>query len=154
MNKDEGIYLKFPCVLRKKMEEHVFDFPTQTEFEYEPIWGYRCIEREQDDNTVVGRNDFLSNIEDFIQKGKKIKKRRGQTTEPEDDINYYGVSLFKNKEKLVNIMHLPRPTKKICCGYVFMDGGPQATDDQHVNWWLYEDADVSRFTIEKGENDE
>lgn len=150
----ENIYLKFPCVLRTKLETQEFIFPKETKFEYQPIWAYRCIERTENDNTQINRNDFLSNIEGLIQKGKKIRKKRGQTTEPENDINYYGTSLFTQKEIIEVIMKFPKPNKKICSGYVHMEGGPQATDDQHINWWVYEDVDLSCFNIEKGENDE
>lgn len=75
---DEHIYLKFPCVLRAKLETEGFDFSKETEFEYEPIRAYRCIEREKNDNTQIDRNDFLSNIEELIYKGKKIKKNVGK----------------------------------------------------------------------------
>lgn len=141
-------------MLRAKLATQEFAFPGETEFKYEPIWAYRCIERMKNDNTQIKADDFLSNIEASIQKGKKIKKKRGQTTEPENDIYYYGTSLFKQKEIVEILMHFPKPNKKICSGYVHMEGGPQATEDQHINWWLYEDADLSCFNIEKGENNE
>lgn len=30
---------------------------------------------------------------------------------------------------------------------VYKEGGPQETKDQHVCWWLYQDADVSGFKL-------
>lgn len=51
-------------------------------------------------------------------------------------------------------MHLPRPSKKICRGYVFKEGGPQATEDSHINWWIYENVDLSNFIIEEDFNNE
>lgn len=147
INENKDIYSQFPCILNEKIKKSGFTFPEGTKFEYEPIQCYRCIERENNDNTVVNKRDFLSNIEEFFQNGKPIRKKRGQTTNPEDDINYYGVSLFKNKECLVNVMRLPRPTKKICHGYVIMTAGPQLTEGQHVNWWIYKDANLGGFSI-------
>lgn len=79
-----------------------------------------------------------------------LKKRRGQVMAPEEDINYYGTSLFKDRRIIENAMRLPRPSKKICCGFVFMEGGPQVTDDQHINWWIYEYVnDFSGFKNER-----
>ncbi len=46
-------------------------------------------------------------------------------------------------------MHFPRPSKKICSGLVCMEGGPQLTEEQHINWWIYEDADLSGFYMKK-----
>jgi hypothetical protein len=45
-------------------------------------------------------------------------------------------------------MKFPNPNKKMAIGYVYKEGGPQDTKDQHVCWWLYEGADVSGFKIE------
>lgn len=83
-----------------------------------------------------------------------MKRKRGQIIDPEDDINYYGTSLYDKKEMLANNMKLPRPTKKICSGYVFMEGGPQCTKNHHINWWMYEKVDLSGFDIEGGEQNE
>ena len=41
--------------------------------------------------------------------------------------------------------------KKMASGYVHMEGGPQETklENGHVCWWLYKEADVSGFKLEK-----
>lgn len=143
--------MKFPCILQEKLKNNdELQFPENTQYEYEKIYGYRCIRRATEDNTPIDRSDFRSNIETSISQGQKIRKRRAQDKEPEDDINYYGTSLFEKKEMLANVMHLPKPSKKICSGYVFMEGGPQVTDgNYHINWWVYEEADLSGFKIEE-----
>ena len=46
-------------------------------------------------------------------------------------------------------MKFPNPNKKMAKGCVYKEGGPQETKDQHVCWWLYEDADVSGFILEE-----
>lgn len=46
-------------------------------------------------------------------------------------------------------MHLPRPSKKVCVGDIYMEGGPQLTEGQHVNWWLYDNVDLSGFELEE-----
>lgn len=148
------LYLKFPAVLKNKLLNNELSFPKHTKYQYEKIFAYRCIERIEEDNTKITRKDFYSHIENLKEYGKKIKKKRGQTTEPEKDILYYAASLYKDRAILENNMHLPRPSKKICSGYVYMEGGPQATDDLHINWWLYEDVDLSCFSIEKDKNNE
>lgn len=145
---DDNIYNKFPCVIKKKLLSQQLKFPEKTKFEYEPILAYRCIERKVDDYTLLNRNDFLSNVEELLNKGKKITKKRGQTVEPENDINYYGTSFSTTRESLANVMHLPRPLKKVCFGHVYMEGGPQLTEGQHINWWIFEYADLKEFSIE------
>ena len=52
-----------------------------------------------------------------------------------------------NKEIVEQKMKFPNPKKKMAAGYVYSAGGPQETNDQHVCWWLYEDADVSGFKL-------
>ena len=47
-------------------------------------------------------------------------------------------------------MKFPNPKKKMAAGYVYSEGGPQHTVDQHVCWWLYEGADVSGFKLMEG----
>ena len=49
-------------------------------------------------------------------------------------------------------MRFPNPNKKIAAGYVYCEGGPQSTNDNHVCWWLYEEANVSEFKLIKEEN--
>ncbi len=48
-------------------------------------------------------------------------------------------------------MKFPNPKKKMAVGNVYKEGGPQETNSiqQHVCWWLFEDADVSGFKIEE-----
>lgn len=144
---DEESYKFFPCILQKKLKDGSLKFPDTVETTYLEFLAFRCIEREKEDTTQISRIDFLSYIEEFMQKGKPIKKRRGQLTDPIDDIQYYGVSLFTDKKKLENIMHFPRNNRKICVGYVFQEGGFQLTEDAHVNWWLFEDVDFSKFNL-------
>lgn len=152
MNDKYNVYL-FPAVLKNKLLNNELSFPNHTEYKYNKIWAYRCIERKKEDDTPINRTDFYSNIEEFKIKGKKINKKRGQQL-PEDDIRCYATSLYTNRDTIEIMMYLPRPSKKICSGYVFMEGGPQATDDEHINWWIYEEIDLSQFSIEKGEKNE
>lgn len=154
MDKKCELYLLFPAVLKNKLLKNELSFPSHTEYKYKKIWAYRCIERKKEDDTPINRADFYSNIEELKINGKIIKKKRGQQLEPENDIGNYATSLYKNREIIENKMYLPRPSKKVCSGYVFMEGGPQATDDQHINWWIYEEIDLSQFSIEKGEKNE
>lgn len=148
MDNKEHQYLQFPSVLRSKLVSCEIQFPENIEYEYDPILAYRCIDRNAEDQTKISRKDFLSYIEISIASGKPIRKRKGQITDPDKDVGYYGVSLFKKKEIVENQMHLPRPSKKICSGHVYMEGGPQATDAEHINWWMHEDVDLSGFRIE------
>lgn len=48
-------------------------------------------------------------------------------------------------------MKFPNPRKKMATGYVYQEGGPQHTKDQHVCWWLYEAADVGKFQLMEDE---
>ena len=72
----------------------------------------------------------------------------------ENDPHYYGVSSFLKKEIVEQIMKFPNPKKKMAVGYVYCEGGPQDTNDQHVCWWLYEGADVSGFELMGEKNGE
>lgn len=48
------------------------------------------------------------------------------------------------REDFQSYFELGKRPKK---GYVYQEGGPEHTNDQHVCWWLYEGADVSGFRI-------
>lgn len=135
---------KFPAFLRDKLINGELSFPCYTQYEYEPILAYRCIERKKNDYNEVCESDFYPNII------SNKKKHRGQSKK-DNDINNYGTSLYTERKALDNNMYLPRPTKKVCKGFVFEEGGPQKTDGNHVNWWIFDNVDFSGFTIEKEE---
>lgn len=140
----------FPAVLKNKLLRKELTFPEGISYHYDKIKAYRCIRRNKDDFTPVGREDFRSNIEVSMSDGVVIKKKRGQKIDS-NDISYYGTSLFQDRSKLKNAMKLPRPSQKICVGYVYEEGGPQLTNEGngHINWWLYENVDLSNFVIEE-----
>lgn len=46
-------------------------------------------------------------------------------------------------------MKYPISNKKTAEGYVYKEGRPQETKDQHVCWWLYQDADVRGFKLKE-----
>lgn len=145
-SEETKLFSKFPCLLRNKLIRAELEFPSHMQVTYERIKAYRCIQREPDSYSDVTIQDFQSKVE-MLQK-RKVRNR----IENEDymsDIGNYGVSLFTNKKILNNAMKLPRPPKKICVGYVQDKGGVQATDEYHVNWWLYENAEIGVFKIEK-----
>lgn len=144
-NEDNQLYSMFPAILKKRLINEELKFPEHTKYNYDKIKAYRCVRREITDNTPIGRDDFRSNIEE-LEKG--IIKKRGQRIN-KDDICCYGTSLFQDRRILANKMYLPRPNKKICEGYVYKEGGPQLTDedDSHINWWIYENADLTGFNF-------
>ena len=51
-------------------------------------------------------------------------------------------------------MKFPNPKKKMAVGYVYSEGGPQCTEEEHVCWWLYDGTDVSGFKLMEEEKDE
>lgn len=140
---EEYNYLKFPSVLREKIESGEFVFPENTQCDYEPIIGFRAIEREANDFTGVSRLDFLSYAElNVCRRG--INKK---------DPHYYGVSLFINKSSVENALKFPRPNKKIARGYVYAEAGPVEINYEtaHICWWLYDSVEINGFTICQGE---
>lgn len=142
MNGYNKLYLKFPAILRDKLLNHEFELPETTQFEYDKLFTYRAVEREPGDKREVTAEDFKS----YFELGKKPKGPRGVgdiTKNP----HYYGVSSFLKKEIVEQKMRFPNPRKKMAAGYVYSEGGPQDTTDQHVCWWLYEGADVSGFKL-------
>ncbi|WP_313990119.1 hypothetical protein [Gemella morbillorum] len=146
---DEELYLKFPKVLRTKLLSKEIKLPDSTQFEYTKIYTYRAVERKDDDNREVTMEDFKS----YFELGKTPKKKpRGVAQDYTKDPHYYGTSSYLKRECVEQIMRFPNPNKKIAAGYVYCEGGPQSTNDNHVCWWLYEEANVSEFKLIKEEN--
>ena len=139
--------MKFPSILREKLESGEIEFPDDIEVEYEPILAYRGIDREKDDVTPVSETDFQSYA------SLKRKLRRGMRK----GADYYGVSLFQTETAVRNALKFPRPNKKIAKGYVVQEGGPQQTKEetQHICWWLYDNFNAFDFlVIEKSDGNE
>lgn len=132
-------YLKFPSVLKEKISAGEFEFPENTRFSYEPIQGYRGIEREIDDFKPVSREDFLSHAE------RKIHRRGIDKNDP----HYFGVSLFLNRESVENALKFPRTNMKIAEGKVYSEGGPAELNEEteHICWWLYDNIEIEGFSI-------
>lgn len=141
MKLEENICNKFPVVLRDKLLNNTIELPDDTQFEYEKIKTYRAVARKVDDFHTVTRNDFKS----YFELGKKPKARG--VKDPEKDPRYYGVSSSLSKEIVEQKMRFPNPNKKMAVGYVYCEGGPELTEDQHVCWWLYEGVDLSGFKL-------
>lgn len=141
MEVSEDQCLKFPVVLREKLRKKEIILPDNTKFHYDKIRVYRAVTRAKNDFREVTRDDFKS----YYELGKKARGVK----DPEKDPHYYGVSSFLDKKRVEQQMHFPRPNKKLISGYVNEVGGPEETNMQkkHVCWWLYEDADVSGFSI-------
>lgn len=152
MSNDSDLYARFPCVLRTKLINGELQFPKETRFSYSKIFTYRAVERKKDDFTPVSRDDFRSYFE--LGKTPKSKQPRGVKNDFSSNPCYYGVSSFLNKSIVEQLMKFPNPNKKMASGYVYDEGGPEYTKEDHVCWWLFEDADVSGFKlIEVSENE-
>lgn len=147
VNQEVEYYNKFPAVLKSKLINKEIRFPSGTQFEYEPILAYRGLTRKINDNTPVNANDMISYYD-------MKRKPRGMVVD-ENDARSYAISLFKTIDMLKMCWKFPRPNKKLARGYVYMNGGPQYTDDkEHISWWLYEeDVDFSSFKIEDDLNE-
>lgn len=143
MQVNKELCVKFPVVLREKLLNNQIELPDTTQFEYDSLLTYRAVERRSDDNREVTLEDFRS----YFELRKIPKRPRGMVGDIKKDPHYYGVSSFLNREIVEQKMRFPNPKKKMAMGYVYSAGGPQNTDDQHVCWWLYEDADVSGFKL-------
>lgn len=143
MQIDKELCMKFPTVLRNKLLNNEIELPDTTLFEYKQILTYRAVERKKDDHREITREDFKS----YFELGKKPKAPRGTRGDITKNPRYYGVSSFLNKEIVEQIMKFPNPNKKMAVGYVYKEGGPQETADQHVCWWLYSNADVQGFKL-------
>lgn len=149
MNQEEllEIYNKFPAVLRNKLINKEIALPDETQFEYEKFLAFRGIVREPGDSTPLNKDDMRSYYE--LDK----KPRGGQR----DDKNpsSYSVSLFRAYDDIAAAFHFPKPRKRLAQGYVHAEGGPQycSTSDSHVDWWLYENVDLSSFKIREDLNE-
>lgn len=142
---EEEQYMKFPVVLREKFLKKEIELPDTACLEYDPVLTYRAVERREEDYHEITREDFRS----YFELNKLPKSPRGMKKDILKDPHYYGVSSFLDKKIVEQIMKFPNPNKKLAKGYVYMEGGPQDTTDQHVCWWLYEDTDVSGFKLEE-----
>lgn len=134
-------YSKFPVILQNKLRSGEVKFPLNIKFKYSPILAYRAVERKKEDMSEVSREDFRS----YFELGKKA---RGVS---ENDSGLFAVSLFKDRKMVEQKMKFPNPNKKMIEGYVKEEGGPQETniDTGHINWWLYEEVDISGFRLAK-----
>lgn len=148
---DIGINIckKFPLALKEKLLNKEIELPDGTQIKYDKILVYRAVARSADDNHEVTLDDFKS----YFELGKvpvtPKKKPRGVPKDYMHDPKYYGVSSFTNREIVEQKMKMPNPHKKMICGYVHQDGGPQKTDEEHICWWLFQSADVSGFKLIK-----
>lgn len=146
MQVPKEVLMKFPVMLRSKIEEKEIEFPDKTEFNYDDICAYRCITRKKSDYSAVTREDFCSNAE----LGRKVIK--GESRDLEKVPEYYGVSLYQDKKELIIRLSLPQKNRKIVKGSIYQQGGPILKGhNKHICWWLYENADVSGFEIESEE---
>ena len=150
MQVDKSLFMKFPVALQEKLLNREIEFPDTTRFTYERILTYRAVARNSDDNREVTLEDFKSYYE--LKKTPKIP--RGMKKDVTMDPHYYGVSSFLKKEIVEQKMKFPNPKKKMAVGYVYCEGGPEDTNDQHVCWWLYEGTDVSGFRLIGESNNE
>lgn len=137
MQENSEIYAKFPCILRKKFEDGILNFPDGTRFKYQEIPAYRVVKRQRDDNSPINRDDFRS----YFELGQRPKPR-GCSNDLLSDPTYYGVSCSTDRRELEQIMNFPRPNKKMAFGSVFSSGGPSYTKGNHICWWLYENVDI------------
>lgn len=143
MNEDEkrALYEKFPSFLSSRLLRGEVVLPDDVEFRFKRSLAYRAIEREAGDTSPLTSEDMLS----YHQ---LEKKPRGAVVS-DNDPGLFAVSLYTTKDKLINVMHLPKPKKKIAVGYVYPEGGPrQVKDNGHVNWWLFSTVSFSGFSIE------
>jgi len=121
MQFNEELYMRFPVNFREKLLDGSVVFEEGTKVEYEKILVYRAVERRKDDYRPVDKSDFKSHFE----LGKKV---RGVPIEKSlSDPSYYSASSFTNQEIVRQLLHFPRPTKKMAKGYVYQEGGPQYT---------------------------
>lgn len=148
---EKELFYKFPAVLQNKLLSGEIEFPSATQYTYDKIYTYRAVERSSNDRHDVTLEDFKS----YYDLKKVVKKARGlDNYNIEKDPKYYGASSFLKKEIVEQLMKFPNPRKKMAAGYVYCEGGPQLTEDQHVCWWLFDGTDVSGFKILEGNEDE
>lgn len=144
MKVSEELLMKFPVIFRDKLRSGEIVLQDEVKFEYEPILAFRCITRKESDTTAVSRNDFQSNAE------LRRTNFKGKIAHPEQLPEYYGVSFYQKREELDVRLGLPKKNRKVVKGYIQQEGGPQlqSSKSSHVCWWLYENADVSNFSLE------
>ncbi|MDV0446667.1 hypothetical protein MsAg5_05170 [Methanosarcinaceae archaeon Ag5] len=134
---NEAFYLKFPPQLKKALLEKKVKFRNVNE-KYEKFAAFRAIKRENEEKPIQ-RQDFYSYAE-LGCKGRHID---------ENDISYYGCSLFTDIEELKKKMKtnqgVPNSPLKIIKGYVKDSNGPCTVNKKtaHVDWWLFDGCDPS-----------
>ncbi len=104
-----------------------------TEWNYDPVKVYRMVLREKDDYSQVTKGDFMSFAE--------VPRRGMEENVKKPD--YYGVSVFTEKEALINKLKLPRPGKKIALGHIHDSYGPIYRKLPHICLWCYKDVDFT-----------
>ncbi len=124
---------KFPVVLAEAFSKYNLTFFEGTEWEYDPVKAYRMVLREKDDYSQVTKDDFRSFAEAPRRGMEKLVKKP----------DYYGVSVFTEKEALVNKLKLPKPGKKIALGHLQDSYGPIYRNLPHICLWCYKDVDFS-----------
>ncbi|WNY25197.1 hypothetical protein [Methanolapillus millepedarum] len=130
-------YLKFPPVLKNALLEKKVKFGNVNE-KYEHFLAFRAIKRENESKPIQ-LQDFWSYAE-IGYKGRHIN---------ENDISYYGCSLFTNRSELKKKMKidvdLQNSSNKIIRGQVKDSNGPCTVNKKttHVDWWLFDGCDPS-----------
>ena len=124
---------KFPLVLAEAFNKYNLTFFEGTEWRYDSVKVYRMVFREKDDYSQVTRDDFRSFAEAPRRGMEKLVKKP----------DYYGVSVFTEKEALVNKLKLPKPGKKIALGHIRDDYGPIYRNLPHICLWCYKEVDFS-----------
>ncbi len=66
MKIEKNICMKFPAVLRQKLLDNEIEFPDSIQFEYEPLYTYRAVQRSEDDYREVSMEDFKSYLYPFL----------------------------------------------------------------------------------------
>ena len=125
---------KFPQFMKKHFHDNNITFPEATRWSYNPISAYRAIKYEEG-KTEISEEDFRSKAEETLNKSIR---GRGAAEPAWNNPAFYGVSLFENKEKLVNLFKLPRPSKRLAHGLVVSEVGPIYIKEEHITWWLYD----------------
>ena len=126
---------KFPSTLKNGFEKYNICFPKETEWQYEKIFVYRMVLRNNDDYSRLEREDFSSHAELGII-------RRGH----EEDVtkyDYYGASFFIDRKVLANKLKFPKPGKKIAEGNINDSYGPVWRNLPHICLWLYDKVDLT-----------
>ncbi len=124
---------KFPTVMNEAFKKYDIAFCEGTEWGYNPVEVHRMVLREKDDYSKVTKDDFKSFAEEPRRGMEKYIKRA----------DYYGVSVFTEKEALINKLKLPKPGKKIATGHIHDNYGPIYRKLPHICLWCYKDVDFS-----------